>query len=1415
MVKLSEIIKVRDDIVFGGAVQVDWFYQEKAKLIAENFVFHGPDFFGVTEGDIEYSDHKLMDTCSYSKLISDKLSGDSGNPIMLTIAGYGTGKSHLAVTLGKLFEYREVEVSRKVLDNLRKADSNLANDIGNKINKKNLVLVLNGMRDFNLNIEILNVARKVLYKHGYNDEFFSDITKAYTIAKIFIERNYKLHEKLFLEEFKNTKVAHNLEKDSIIESIFNDEVFNAVNNIYEKINGTRIRWDEGITASEILRKLNEKLCGENGEFNKILILFDEFGRYIEFAADRPELAGDSALQQIYETIQDADNGIIMVGFIQSDLKTYMARVKKSSSIARYIGRYESGEKLYLSSNLETIFANLISRTDKHLFDEYITRNIDSIESKEKNSQLFMDINKWSSYVNTKGLWKEKKKFDEVIIKGTYPLNPLSVLLLTSLSNWYQQRSALNFFMDSIKIISDKEIVKLGILPQIYPIDIIKGELFTELLLAEKEGRQRSENCMLFDRILVKHGEKLQDIQRNILSSILVFKLLKLRVESKDEVLRAFSYLSGASVKLIDTILEELEVKIGVITYDEARKAYDFVEDATGQNDFNVHFNRVRNRLDYITAEALITGEIKNKLGMISDLQTDFAKLHNIKTNEWSYKQDIKTVNELDDLYFKTLCDSIRKNTQVNSTRGMFIYVYLSEGDNFENVIKLYRKYKLSEHPIILWILDDSDKQFYNQLFNGRIIATFTKEEKGKYGRFVDKFLENNDSDMRATFKKLQGIKEIINNDGVVKIDKRMKVFLKDIFEKIYPQILPFPFEGFTNKQLGIPKKNLNVIAKSMLTGAIDYSWIQVQDKNMRNIVSNVFVYPTIGWGVLNDKYEVQYPTNRNVYKLFKAIDKEFETSEKMSLESIYSKCVTSPIGMNDYSFSLLLVVYLHFKGIETKILYKDKITKYTEWSTLYFRDKGIDLSILKESFAIKVNIEGYLKKYQLICNEIEHESNISRFEELYDKLVNLENENEPPEELTEKVQACHMRLEVGINQLKSFRNRIRSIKGDFNKGIDGKVDYKYLLSALVAGKDLIEKEREVNGHFDIPLEELEAIDSIYEKGRNIIDEHYMLFLKKQRCMQVSNVGPFRKWLERLADNLKRLGFYKYSTETMVHMESITGNLENIRKIQEAVEKCEIYIKVTKPNQYSTQEELLNYQKEGEILIDLIKQNKVIDERSRGKYLNNLDTILKDIGKQLNDITELITKVYDKAFEINSLEEAEETNSLIHELLEKGIRHDEKEYIEIIGRVIGACLNDIRDIVQNVELAFREQRVNELKQKFSEYIEDVDLSNMLDSYIEEIRADIKKENLYWLKSNGISENDDVKVWSAQACQFYLSKTEVLPEFLFESHVLNISKVRDKVMERMKQLKIESVLELFKGLDSEEKTKCLRLLKEWLE
>ena len=134
-------------------------------------------------------------------------------------------------------------------------------------------------------------------------------------------------------------------------------------------------------------------------FGKIIILFDEFGRYIEYTAANPSVAGDSSLQQIFEAIQNADGNILFDGFIQSDLNAYLSRIDKSSNIIRYVGRYEISDKYYISSNFETILANLITKKDEQKFSETVEYNIDEVY-RAYNQKIHANLIRWNKSVPT-------------------------------------------------------------------------------------------------------------------------------------------------------------------------------------------------------------------------------------------------------------------------------------------------------------------------------------------------------------------------------------------------------------------------------------------------------------------------------------------------------------------------------------------------------------------------------------------------------------------------------------------------------------------------------------------------------------------------------------------------------------------------------------------------------------------------------------------------------------------------------------------------------------------------------------------------------------------------------------------------------------------------------------------------------
>ena len=196
--KVSQIVSFSKESFFNGAVQTEWFYDDtKVGAIAESYVFHGPKYYGVSDADVAAGGHRLLDTASFAKNLANKLYSDKpDNSFVMTIAVYGTGKSHLAVCLGALFSGKN-ELSDTIAQNISNADHEIGQYIKDINTKKNLVIVLNGMNNCNLDAEVLRCARLSLARFGVSDKLLQKLTKSYDIARHFVENMFSLFQDKF------------------------------------------------------------------------------------------------------------------------------------------------------------------------------------------------------------------------------------------------------------------------------------------------------------------------------------------------------------------------------------------------------------------------------------------------------------------------------------------------------------------------------------------------------------------------------------------------------------------------------------------------------------------------------------------------------------------------------------------------------------------------------------------------------------------------------------------------------------------------------------------------------------------------------------------------------------------------------------------------------------------------------------------------------------------------------------------------------------------------------------------------------------------------------------------------------------------------------------------------------------------
>ena len=184
---LNDVVKFNIARLFNGAIDVDWIVSdpEKAKMVSEAFVFHGPAYHGVSQKDIASTGHRLIDSASFFKNVLDNLVNDSGQPFTLAIAGFGSGKSHIALTLSQLLESNDDQLQNKIIDNIAEADESIAAQTRKTLSElagRTLVITLNGMNNFDLSAEILSQAKNKLQALNISTEPLEELRKRFTHA---------------------------------------------------------------------------------------------------------------------------------------------------------------------------------------------------------------------------------------------------------------------------------------------------------------------------------------------------------------------------------------------------------------------------------------------------------------------------------------------------------------------------------------------------------------------------------------------------------------------------------------------------------------------------------------------------------------------------------------------------------------------------------------------------------------------------------------------------------------------------------------------------------------------------------------------------------------------------------------------------------------------------------------------------------------------------------------------------------------------------------------------------------------------------------------------------------------------------------------------------------------------------------
>lgn len=1419
MTTIAELVEFQRELFFDGAVQIGWLGSdhEKRDKAASNFVFHGPRYHGV--GVDDYTDSKeysLTDTVSFTEKILDSLIGDTRqeNSISLAIAGYGTGKSHLALTLSTLLENPNSETSRKILSNIEQADPLAGKRISIKLSEPSspfMVIPINGMGNFDLAAELSKQVVKNLKSLNLDTSPIEDLWPRFQLAQTFVERNFDIRADIFHERFG--EVIHESEITDLLLG-HDEKTFQLVNEIFEKANGYPLRAIGEESPTQLIEVLCESYCGEGKPFQAILIIFDEFGRYLEFAANRPHIAGDSALQQIYEGVQNNSDKCSLLCLNQYELKAYLSRISRDSqsTIQRYITRYDSARKHYLSSNLETLFANLIHKKDDTFLNDFLLPKSKEIE------ELLNNLHRWFPASNGYSVWRDPGMFQQVIVEGCWPLHPLATWFLSRSSEFLQQRSAITFVADAIERENHREIQ-----PEenwsISATALCESTFIKELIAAEEYG-QGGAVAQSFEAVTQKYQHDLSPEHNQVLVAILIAAKLGMKVSSNIEARAAISSLSSFAIERVDHAISDLEKEFGVIEWNDRFLRYDILGDSVPRSAFLSFLRKRKQGVSKEDVEQLFSAHCKTWANL-KDIDPQFANFHDISTPEWTFFTRCTHLAALERNIENAIYDW-KESVKPDSSRGQLIYCFIDQNSELDQaktfaysaLKKELGLRKVKNVPIVIVLLYDEEGKISNNLTEYSIInSQLSVEEKQKFSHFIEDYKEKLLEELQDTCAQLTTKRWYCSSDHFDLGKKRLQIECNNIFSQAYPEIIPFPFDGFGTSK-GNAAKDCRTITSELFSGSLNHEWIATQRPETQNRATRLLKT----WGAMGDDGLVRlHPRHQKFGVLITEIEERLEEEKVLNLGKLFNNLISTPYGFNLASAGLTLGVFLAPRSDVSVLVFEDQDITPRAWVSKALSGNFINLKILEKT-SLRYVSDSEAGEWQKLMSKWDLEPTHIGKVSYWDQSRQLrERVPLPPGELFERYKRLEEHSVKAIKLLKDLEKFIDNEYLFLEKSYKSKNTGN--LSRIC--KDVKYRIKRMDGEIDFWVEEnFTELRKLYGQSKEAVIQFFDDWLSKQSCLDARRAPDFRRYMiDQICVNLRSIELVDLADKTEKHALNIISQIDERQKVLYIVNEAKAYLasRYNRVNQQVRVTELRNWRKGAQDLVGpLTEARKRIDAPE-------VDTILKSI-KDFQESCKAQIKIHEGRFSelwnlsINTLDDIKsgqlEVDSLLTIFFEDNpaniedlhamkqqLFQFEKDYLSFSATL---CSNDeLAQLINNKA----EDTSNENDEEDEPPWDNEEVYGAILEDLLEKRTEIANN---WI-SNNLLDLKEIPGMDARGCQLNLGKIESPPNCLSPEEENKVEAARQTLTRRLGELRLDGLLEMYRSLSPKQQKEFIEIAK----
>lgn len=1411
--KLADIVSFRKDLLFQGAVQIGWFEtdQAMANKAAENFAFHGPEYHGVRRSDLESSVSPVVDTASFTADIVDRLTGKTeDDPMVTAIAGYGTGKSHLGITIATLLNKPTTKVAQRILANLKLADRALASRVRNQLkllDQPFLVVTINGMQDFDLSNEIIRQVLIALNREGLDTSPIENLRPRFKTALIFTQS--------FFESLRDDylKLFGPIELEEILERLEeqDEETFIRISRIYEQKMGAPIHTVGQESLHDFIRVTKETYCGPGKPFRGLLLIFDEFGRYLEFAVQKPHVAGSGSLQQLFECVQENSDGVYLICLIQYELKAYISRIAPElrEDLNRYVTRYDSVRKVRLSTNLETLIANLLEKKNPWEMQR-------RLQARDESAAVVQSaIRKWFPDSSNYQVWNNRDSFEKVVWEGCWPLHPSTTWMLykmSSVGKSLQQRSALSLLAEVYSTLEDLELEEQT---DIRPVNLCNESLIAEFLASEQYGLQGA-SAHGYETVMHRYQYELMSEEVKALKAVLISSKIGVKVTSKTDYLNALTMFTGMDIDTVTQAVRSLEAEYGVLEWNEQLNQYLIIGEAVPRRAFMAY---LKSKIEQISSEsrASIFSQNYARWKQKESLDIDFEK-QAITTRDYTFRLYYSSVAMLKGQIQYAL-RSWRDAMAVDESKGQYIYCYVGPNSNLESILNISRDIISSTleelgydkdrgAPVAIQFLYDADGSFGEKVAEYWVLQEqMNDSEAAQFSNFILDRQEAAFQEMENQFSELERARCLVFATEREITNDRIRNMLTQLFDEIYSQRIPFSFDGF-DKARGNAAQDSREFTRAMFLGNFDRAYIQGLGSRLKNRAIAVF---DNSWGVLdNDGSLRSLPRNNKVRDIISLIEESLSMDDAadavINIGEMLRILCAPPYGCNIASAGLLLALFFGRRKKDLNLIKNSQVISIENWLTEAISRNYLSLPVCDATTMVRVSAES-ISEWERLLDEWGLETTFLGKIEYLRKANELQKRIPEPQALHYRVEFLEQKAREAQRALRNFEEEINNAIGFIERGKErddaGQVSRGAARLAYWSKKMELEYESWRDSQRDV-------VTSNLASGRTLTQQLFTKWMNSQIVYQIEQLANFKSIMGKVGRNLTNLGLNAESEQLEVHVEEIEQHVRHIEEVKTVITDINNMIqanRVTNSTQVvDIQSWLDQVQDYAQILIEAEQRTEIV-RGDIGKARELLVRFQEECQKQLATYRERTAAVYNTE-QITSLNDIANLRNEVAALLSVYDGQEvDAQYLKLTQRQLDLVETHYHWLQDKglSEAAFEEvfqKCVSETEDAFEG--DDLPLDNeMIYGSIHEVISHNRKllaSN--WMESN-LPMLLDIKGMEAQSVINIKSRIVSMPSYLSTQQREEVSGVIAACDQRLNELEVEGLVAQFEAMSEDNK------------